>query len=148
MINCKGFLDPNIIKNQPVHSKRPWGNYTITFAQAVTLKPPTVYMDLVTKVIIVNPGEILSYQKHLHRNETWKIIQGTAIITLNGVETEHSEGDTIEIKAGVWHRIANPRKRVNLIFQEIITGKYDEDDIERRDDKYGRDSNWSDTPKK
>jgi mannose-6-phosphate isomerase len=47
-------------------------------------------------------------------------------------------GESVNIPRGAWHRVKNPGG-VDLIFIEVQTGEYfGEDDIERREDDYGR----------
>ena len=66
------------------------------------------------------------------------IVQGSALVTLNGKEIKLGTGETIDIPIGSAHRIANLEKE-SLVFIEIQTGNYfGEDDIERLEDDYGR----------
>jgi mannose-6-phosphate isomerase-like protein (cupin superfamily) len=112
----------------PAQVHRPWGSFQI--------------MDrgprFVVKRIVVAPGQELSYQRHLHRAEHWVVVQGTAQVTLEGATSELCENESIYVRQGAWHRLAN----IGLIPLEIIevqTGTYlEEDDILRSVDKYGR----------
>lgn len=90
------------------------------------------------KRIEVNPNQRLSYQYHKKRSETWVLIQGNCIITLDDKDYEFKKGDTIVIDQGIKHRVENIGSEV-LVFIEIQTGSYfGEDDIVRIEDDYNR----------
>jgi len=93
------------------------------------------------KRIWVDPGQRLSYQKHLRRSEHWVVIEGCARVTIDGREVDLVPGQAIDVPAGAAHRIANPGREL-LSFIEVQRGKYfGEDDIIRLDDDYGRAEN-------
>ncbi len=109
-------------------SERPWGRYEVLQMSAIHK----------TKCIWVLPGKRLSYQRHQKRSEHWFIIQGSAEVTINGVSSKKSTGDSIDIAIGDLHRIANVGND-EVIFIEVQTGTYfGEDDIERVEDDFGR----------
>ena len=92
------------------------------------------------KKVVVKPGKRLSYQKHFKREETWMIVQGEALVTLDGVEHKLQPGDSIFVAKEAAHRIANPEgSSIDMVFIEIQRGEYfGEDDIVRFEDDYGR----------
>ena len=106
---------------------RPWGSYEI-----VHLKK-----GLVIKKIIVRPGQRLSYQTHRLRDERWVFVEGTGDVTLNDKAVAVKLGSMIEVLKNSKHRVANTGSE-NLIFIEVMTGRYDENDIIRLEDDYGR----------
>jgi mannose-6-phosphate isomerase-like protein (cupin superfamily) len=107
---------------------RPWGFYEV-----LADRP-----EHKVKRITVYPGQRLSYQRHFQRSEHWYVIQGRAVVTLNGQEIEAPAGEAIDLPVGSWHRVRNPGES-NLVFIEVQTGEYfGEDDIERAEDDYGR----------
>ena len=109
--------------------KRPWGNFTVLDETA---------FDHKVKRIVVDPHKRLSYQQHSKRAEHWFIVSGTAIVTLDGVEHEVSEGESIDIKLGQAHRCEN-RTDQPVVFIEVQHGSYfGEDDIVRLEDDFGR----------
>ena len=109
--------------------KRPWGNFTVLDETA---------FDHKVKRIVVDPHMRLSYQQHSKRAEHWFIVSGTAIVTLDGVEHEVSEGESIDIKLGQAHRCEN-RTNQPVVFIEVQHGSYfGEDDIVRLEDDFGR----------
>ena len=112
----------------PRFDRRPWGTFTV-LDEAPTYK---------VKRLEVFPGKRLSYQKHAQRSEHWMAVSGRARVTLDGRELLLSEGDTVDIPAGVAHRIENVGEST-LIFIEIQRGTYfGEDDIVRLQDDFGR----------
>jgi mannose-6-phosphate isomerase-like protein (cupin superfamily) len=110
------------------HDERPWGSYTV-------LDHGDGYQ---VKHIEVLPGKRLSYQKHAHRSEHWVVVQGQAIVTLDGQDRSLAQGDTVDVAVGAAHRIANPGDS-RLVFIEVQRGDYlGEDDIVRLADDFGR----------
>jgi len=108
---------------------RPWGKYYVL----------TDEESYKTKKIIVNAGQRLSYQYHLHRQEYWTIVEGEAVVILEGVEFVLKYGESIFIPLGAKHRIEN-RSSAKVVFIEVQTGNYfGEDDIVRIQDDYMRD---------
>jgi mannose-1-phosphate guanylyltransferase/mannose-6-phosphate isomerase len=90
------------------------------------------------KRLIVNPGAVLSMQKHAKRAEHWVVVRGKARITRNEEEFDLGVNESTYIAIGDVHCIANPfDDPVHII--EVQCGDYlGEDDIERLDDNYGR----------
>ena len=106
--------------------KRPWGSFE-EFCKN----------DICTvKIITVNPNEELSLQYHNHRDEFWRILQGTAKIIIGDKIVDGKEGDEFFVTKGTKHRIAAGDKAVKVL--EISFGKFDENDIVRLEDKYKR----------
>ena len=90
------------------------------------------------KSIEVDPGSSLSLQKHYHRAEHWVVVEGTALVQVDGEESVVSENQSAYIPANTMHRLSNPGK-IPLRIIEVQSGSYlGEDDIERFDDSYGR----------
>ena len=90
------------------------------------------------KHISVNPGSILSLQKHFHRAEHWVVVRGTAIVTRDDEEIMLTENESVYLPLGCVHRLHNPGK-VPLSIVEVQTGSYlGEDDIVRLEDVYNR----------
>lgn len=108
---------------------RPWGHYDILLDNTACK----------VKRITVIPGGRLSYQKHFKRSETWVVVSGTGIFTLDDVEQEIKTGDILSIPVESAHRIHNTDSKIDLVFIEVQQGSYfGEDDIIRLDDDYGR----------
>ncbi len=107
---------------------RPWGSYdSIENADGFQVKR-----------LIVNPGAVLSLQKHAHRAEHWVVVRGKARITKNDAEFDLGVNESTYIAIGDIHRIANPFDEPAHII-EVQCGDYlGEDDIVRLEDDYGR----------
>ncbi len=107
---------------------RPWGYYdSIDRGERFQVKR-----------IVVQPGGILSLQKHHHRAEHWVVVRGTAEVTIGADVKAVHENESIYIPIGTVHRLAN-RGRIPLELIEVQTGSYlGEDDIVRLEDVYKR----------
>ncbi|NCD24585.1 MAG: mannose-1-phosphate guanylyltransferase/mannose-6-phosphate isomerase [Deltaproteobacteria bacterium] len=107
---------------------RPWGNYE-------SIDEGARYQ---VKRITVNPGQVLSLQKHFHRAEHWVVVRGTALVTRDGEEILLRENESVYLPLGAVHRLSNPGK-IPLELIEVQVGSYlGEDDIVRFEDVYGR----------
>jgi mannose-6-phosphate isomerase len=106
--------------------ERPWGNF-----ERFTLNETTT-----VKIITVNAGEAFSLQKHAHRSEFWRILSGGGYMTLDDGRKPVRAGESFYSAAGHNHRMEGGPEGVT--FLEISFGDFDEDDIERIEDKYGR----------
>lgn len=107
---------------------RPWGSYDSLENQE----------GFQVKRLIVNPGAVLSLQKHARRAEHWVVVRGKARITKNDDVFDLCVNESTYIAIGDVHRIANPfDEPVHII--EVQCGDYlGEDDIVRLEDNYGR----------
>ncbi|KKW19348.1 MAG: hypothetical protein UY63_C0016G0018 [Parcubacteria group bacterium GW2011_GWA2_51_10] len=113
-----------------VRSVRPWGIfYGWDGGQKWYLK--THY---------VNPGNRTSLQYHNRRSECWILVDGDATATLtnpSGKKKNHKLrlGQLFSIGKGAIHRFSSKRGGVIV---EVAFGHFDEDDIVRLEDDYGR----------
>ena len=69
------------------YANPPWGRWE------VLLEEPAYKV----KRVIVVPGKRLSYQKHLKREEHWNIVEGKALVTLDGKDISLKAGESINI---------------------------------------------------
>lgn len=106
---------------------RPWGSYQVLLDEA----------NVKVKKIIVSPKQRLSLQLHKTREELWKVITGSGVMTVGCKEFEITEGDIIEIDRYEVHRVENSGES-NLVFIEVQTGSCQEKDIIRIEDDYNR----------
>jgi mannose-6-phosphate isomerase len=110
------------------HDVRPWGEYFV-LDDSKTHK---------VKRIIVKPGGRLSYQYHFHRAEVWTIVEGEALITIDGIDKTYKVGEVAIIPLKAKHRIQNATQE-NLVFIEVQWGEsFEESDIVRIEDDYNR----------
>ncbi|WP_152055446.1 mannose-1-phosphate guanylyltransferase/mannose-6-phosphate isomerase [Aliarcobacter butzleri] len=107
---------------------RPWGTYTV-------LEESNGYK---IKRIEVKPGKRLSLQKHLHRNEHWIVVSGTATVTVGDETRLVRPNESTYIKMGELHRLENEGK-IPVVLIEAQVGEYTgEDDIVRVEDDFNR----------
>jgi mannose-6-phosphate isomerase-like protein (cupin superfamily) len=87
---------------------------------------------------VVQPGGVLSLQKHLHRSEHWVVVRGAAEVTRGEVREDVHENESVYVPIGTVHRLSN-RGKIPLELIEVQTGSYlGEDDIIRLEDVYRR----------
>ncbi len=107
-------------------AKKPWG-YENHF---VFNKPCTV------KIHCVKPSGALSLQKHKKRIEEWYFLTD-GWVQLGNKKEKIKKGTFLKIRKGQVHRIFSKGKLVQVL--EICYGRFDDKDIIRLEDKYGRD---------
>ena len=111
---------------KPFTIERPWG----TFRQFSLNSLSTV------KIHRMKPGTKSSLQSHKKRSEFWHFISGSGTIVIGDKEYKVKEGDEHTALVGVKHRwMAGPD---GLVLAEVATGDFDEEDIIRYEDQYGR----------
>ncbi len=106
--------------------ERPWGMY-----ERFTLNEPST-----VKIITVHAGEAFSLQTHAHREEFWHIISGEATITIGSEAHSAKAGDNFFIPKETLHRLEAAGGP--CVFLEVAYGTFEETDITRVEDKYGR----------
>ena len=107
-------------------TKRPWGSFTrFTENESSTVK-----------ILNISKGEKLSLQYHARRDEFWRIISGNPEIIIGEDKFDAKEGEEFNVPAEIKHRISAPYNDVTIL--EIATGDFDEEDIVRVEDEYGR----------
>jgi len=111
---------------QPETVVRPWGTYTTLgeWSGRITLK-----------VLKINPRSRISLQKHDHRDEEWTCLRGTARVTIGKRTRVLRVGERVFIPRKRLHRVSSVGGAEIL---EVTYGKFDENDIVRVEDDYGR----------
>jgi len=87
------------------------------------------------RLLVIKPGASPGRQSHYHRTEHWVIVSGSGRVTINGVERDIFETQSLDIPIGATHQIENHGK-VDLHLIEVQTGAYlgeDEGDVVRLD---------------
>ena len=107
----------------------------------------SVKNKLSPKILVVAPGQRLSWQYHHRRAEIWKLIAGSAgvIISDSNEEKDLKEiamGEIVRLKVGERHRLVGLKSNwgaVAEIWQHIDpSNPSDENDIVRLQDDYNR----------
>jgi mannose-6-phosphate isomerase len=126
------MAEPRDALKQPpdeYREERPWGE----FRRLVHNEPCTV------KLITVSPGQRLSLQSHNHRSELWVFLDEGGIAEIDGEVLSPAVGERVFIPCGARHRLAtaaDARGPVRIV--EMGFGDFDEGDIIRYEDQYGR----------
>ena len=105
---------------------RPWGNF-----ERFTLNEKTT-----VKIITVHAGEAISLQTHEHRDEFWRVIKGSGVIQIGEEVHAADEGSMFFSPRHATHRVEGGPEGFTML--EIAFGDFDENDITRLEDKYGR----------
>ena len=106
--------------------ERPWGK----FEQFTHNEVSTV------KILTVKPGEKLSLQYHYNREEFWRVLSGEPIVLVGDEEKQAKKGDEFFIAKEANHRLMGGNETAEIL--EIAFGDFDENDIVRVEDNYGR----------
>ncbi len=136
---------------------RPWGGFFVInenetqkfinlYFPQLTTESLSISGKLSPKILVIAPGQRLSWQYHYRRAEIWKLIGGTAaVITSNTDEEKDTKylkiGDIIRLKQGERHRLIGLKDwgLVAEIWQHTdIKNPSNEDDIVRLQDDFGR----------
>jgi mannose-1-phosphate guanylyltransferase len=78
----------------------------------------------------------LSLQYHNYRKEFWRVIRGPVMVQIGDQTFRAKEGETFEIPAGAVHRLSALERDSTVL--EISYGRFDEQDIVRVEDDFGR----------
>jgi len=114
-------------RDRIIEDERPWGRfrrYTLNEVSTV-------------KIITVLPGQSLSEQRHQRRQELWVVLDDGIEVHIGDTATVADKGDEFFITAGETHRLSCVGD-VPARILEVAFGEFDEADIERLSDDYGR----------
>jgi mannose-6-phosphate isomerase len=116
--------------NHPLHDyykeERPWGHFECFIKE----EPVTV------KILSVAPGKRFSLQRHKGREEYWRVIQGSGTVTKGEEVLPAKVGDEFLLPVGTLHRLSGGPEGIEVL--EISFGTFNENDIERLEDDFGR----------
>ena len=106
--------------------KRPWGNFKIIHQEP----------GITIKIISVKANQRLSLQSHQARDEMWLLLNGSGFCEIADWPQEMKKGLTYIIPRQEKHRLTAGKKGCQVL--EISFGKFNEKDIVRYEDDYGR----------
>jgi len=106
--------------------ERPWGFF----------RRFTDNVSSTVKIITVNPNEELSLQSHNMREEFWRVISGDGVFEVGDRKYIVDIGSEQYIPIKTKHKIKAGMNGLEVL--EISFGEFDEGDIIRYEDKYGR----------
>ena len=110
----------------PFRDVRPWGEELW-----ITRDSPSM-----VKILKVSPGEALSLQYHNDRDEYWYIISGDGNAVVGDANVKLKPGADCFVPRKTNHRILCGTETLTIL--ELAFGKFDEKDIVRLNDRYGR----------
>jgi mannose-6-phosphate isomerase len=111
---------------QPFDVERPWGS----FRQFTKNTPVTV------KILSLKPHQQFSLQSHTKREEFWRILSGDGKSEINDTSRKIQTGEELVVPIGAKHRLSAGEEGLEVL--EISLGDFDEEDISRYEDAYGR----------
>lgn len=121
LYNCRMDILSEYQKEQ-----RPWGGF-----ERFTKNEPTT-----VKILSINPNQEFSLQEHERRTEFWKVIGGDGTVTVGEKQSEATVGDEFLVEPKNLHRAKAGPDGLKIL--EISFGDFDENDIKRVEDDYGR----------
>jgi mannose-6-phosphate isomerase-like protein (cupin superfamily) len=136
---------------------RPWGGFFVidenqaqqfanTYFDGMEVSSLKISGKLSPKILVVAPGQRLSWQYHHRRAEIWRVVQGEVGVKRSPNDTEGElivlkKGDTITLQQGERHRLIGLEDYAVIaeIWQHTDSDNpSDEDDIVRVQDDFGR----------
>lgn len=111
---------------KPFREKRPWGEELW-----ITSDKPSM-----VKILSIYPHEELSLQYHHKRDEFWIVLAGDGSAQINGDRVDLKPGVEQFVPRETKHRLFGGNETLKLL--ELSFGDFDENDIVRLEDKYGR----------
>ena len=111
-------------ETRPMYESRQWGEYKV-----LSQESNGAGMCSLEKLLIINKGKQLSYQRHAYRSEVWMVTEGTGEVVLDGEVQPVARGSVISVSAGKKHAV---RAIDELhIFEVQLGSDLVEEDIER-----------------
>jgi mannose-6-phosphate isomerase len=136
---------------------RPWGGFFVidegqaqqfadTYFDGLSVDELRISGKLSPKILIVAPGQRLSWQYHHRRAEIWRVVQGPVGVVTSDTDAEgelktYQVGEQITLRQGERHRLVGLGGWGILaeIWQHTDAQQpSDEDDIVRVQDDFGR----------
>lgn len=106
---------------------KPWGKF----------EQYTHNLACTVKIITVAPGGVLSRQYHHQRDELWVVLDPGARVELDDKVLSPEPEEKLFIPRGTVHRLSSAGDSPVRIL-EVSFGVFDEEDIVRLEDVYGR----------
>lgn len=89
----KPYVDA--IDQQIMFAEKSWGSYRVL----------DVEDESMTIKVTLNPGHMMNYHSHDHRDEVWTVISGKGKTIVDGMEQPVKAGDVITMAAGCKHTV-------------------------------------------
>ena len=111
-------------ETRPMYESRQWGEYSVLGQDSYESGQSSL-----EKILVVNAGRQLSYQRHFHRAEVWTVVDGEGEVVLDDEVIPVKPGSVIDIKVGQKHGVRAISKL--RIFEVQLGTDLVEEDIER-----------------
>jgi mannose-6-phosphate isomerase len=111
---------------KPFQVERPWGG----FRQFCTNTPATV------KILSFKSEQKFSLQSHTKREEFWRVLSGSGVAQIGEDTRNIKAGDELHVPLKIKHRLTAGPEGLEVL--EISFGEFNEDEITRYEDEYGR----------
>ncbi|MEO1144076.1 MAG: mannose-1-phosphate guanylyltransferase/mannose-6-phosphate isomerase [Cyanobacteria bacterium J06638_22] len=110
-------------KEAHVHARemRPWGSYTILYQGS----------GFAVREVILEPGGRLTLQHHEHRDEHWIIIEGVALVEINGNAQKILTGGSVHVPKGQKHQLKNDTDSLLRIIEIQLGERLEDNDTVR-----------------
>ncbi|MBR3017221.1 MAG: cupin domain-containing protein [Clostridia bacterium] len=96
------------LEKRVMYEEKSWGEYQVLYETKHSL----------TLRLSIMAGRSLSYHAHSNRNESWHILSGSGVVTVDGCERAVKPGDTIALPFG------KPHKLVAMEDMEVLEIQY------------------------
>jgi cytidyltransferase-like protein len=103
-------------------TKRTWGYYRVLHDVP----------NCKVKELVVDPGKLLSMQRHDFRSEYWFVTEGVATVLGTGGARTLVKHQALDIPVGDWHQLCNNTDHPLKIVEIQFGARCDEDDITRQ----------------
>lgn len=145
-----GNLRQEGFRSVEIDGVKPWGGYirlanedaekfidtffpSISYEEAKLGNPEA---ELSPKILIVEPGKRLSWQKHDRRAECWTFLTNGALYRSDddeqGEKTKMNAGNFVQLKAGERHRLVGDDNELTIVAE--IWQHTDKDNLSNEDD--------------
>jgi mannose-6-phosphate isomerase len=114
-------------KPEPTYVERPWGSF----------KQYAHNQEVTVSLMTVRPGQRLSLQSHSARAELWIVLDEGVGVQIGEEVLTPSAGDELWIPPNTLHRLSGVGERPARVL-EIAFGNWQQADITRYEDDYGR----------
>ncbi len=114
------------ILNKIIRTESPWGKFDRFTANEVST----------VKILEIKAGQRLSLQSHQHREELWIALDDGIVAEIESIKNHLKAGEKIFVPKGAKHRLSSEKETVRVL--EIAFGNFDENDITRYGDDFGR----------
>ena len=111
---------------EPIREERPWGEELW-----ISHDQPSM-----VKILKVKPHEELSLQYHHNRDEFWHVLSGNGLAEIGAEKFVLKSGSEHFVPRETKHRLIGGDE--TLVVLELAFSDFDEKDIVRIEDKYGR----------